>query len=417
MLRRLLRSFGGQDEVPGRRPTYAETLLEPARDVVADALRAGTATDPLVTLGKALVDGEVSKGLSPPPTSGMAREQFLRTYATLLLDNDKSVPGLQIGGDDLVRPRNLLLSFFTGAGTIQREAQTVLRFIEQRFTEGRFGQARLLLQLFDTDAATRRNNERNLFYEEQILCFMSKREADVEEPKDMSFDRAVAESLSAPGEGLVAIAHWLEQHAGVRLNVLGRPPSDVTMWEETLAEADHDARAVMLDLVPGWRWRSVVEHLDRSLADVVFEQVTERGLRAYVSSLTRAVYFVTLAPGSTGFESLLMRYLEWIGANFDTVPTRLLPEIHRDSTIGESGVGEALAAAYDGHLGESRFGSGAFSREAVAEALTTLHERLRHLDLAAIPEGEYDLGGMVFDELVGLEYEDISHAFRVHRLT
>lgn len=411
MLRRLFRSLGGQ-EPPSDAPraSYLTTLLAGVNPAQRDALEATSALDPLVALGEAILLAETNLGLDDVTRDPTHREQFLRTYAGLLIENDRLPPELQISGDDLRKPRRLLSAFFGGVESVQREAQDVLSFIEDRFAGGRFGQARLLLQLFDTDPSTRRNNERNLFYEEMILRFMSKRSARIASTKSSDFSRLVADSMGSTGEGIVALAGWLEEQTGVRLHLL------VPHLSEPISMQGADAAGVRS--VSGMAWRPVAALGETSLADALAAHIAAQPFRTYVLEQTRAAYFIAHAPGTTGYEDLLFRYVEWSGAHFKGPSTRILPDIHRQSTIEDINLLDALDAAYQAYLSDSpSFGSGAFSREAMDEALGRVHRRFDAFDPQSIPEGDYDLGGIVLDDLVQFPSAGLAEAFRVHRLT
>lgn len=410
MLRRLLRSLGGSDNspTPGHASYLAEVLSavdNETRDAAPD-----TDLDPLVTMGEWITGVEAGRGLDPAPEDPAAREPFLRTYAGLLVENDRLPPALQIGGADLVRPRRLLSAFFGGSKSVQREAQEVLRFIEDRFGSGRFGQARLLLQLFDTDPATQRNNERNLFYEEMILRFMSNRAGRLS-TGDVAYGQAVAESMTSRGEGLTRLATWLQRHAGIRLHVLVPHLPDVVVPPGPTDTAA--ARAV-----PGLAWRSVAGIERGTLGSCVDRQIERQGLRTYVTEMARTGYFIAHAPGETGFEELLFRFVEWATEHFEGPATRVLPDVHRMSTIEDVHLVQALDAAYTAYLSTSAsFGSGHFSPEAVHAALGRVHARFESFDPATLPEGDYDLGGLVFDELARFPSDSLVESFRVHRLT
>lgn len=411
MLRRLFRSLGGHEPpTDAPRASYLTSLLAGVNASQRAALESASTLDPLAALGEAILLAEANLGLDDVTNDPAHREQFLRTYAGLLVENDRLPPELQISGDALRKPRRLLSAFFGGVESVQREAQDVLSFIEDRFAGGRFGQARLLLQLFDTDPATRRNNERNLFYEEMILRFMSKRTSRIASTKSSDFQRLVADSMGSTGEGIIALSGWLEQQTGVRLHVL------VPHLSEPIPMQGADAAGVRS--VAGMAWRPVSELSSSSLADAVVAHVEAQPFRTYVLELTRAAYFVAHAPGTTGYEDLLFRYVEWTGAHFKGPSTRILPDIHRQSTIEDVNLLDALDHAYQAYLSDSpSFGSGAFSREAIEESLGRVHRRFDAFDPQSIPEGDYDLGGILLDDLAQFPSAGLAEAFRVHRLT
>lgn len=416
MLRKFLKSLGAQPEQSAvRSASYLESVLRRAADQPNWNFQAPNA-DPWVLLGEQVLRCELDDGLPPVLVEGNSREQYLRTYVTLLLDNDRLAPHLQLTGANVQKPRQLLASFFNGSATLQRDAQNVLKFIEEKYTTGRFGQARLLLQLFDTDEATRRSNERNLFYEEMILAFMSRREVPVDEAQRADFRRACMDGAASVDIGMQQIVRWLAAHANIRLNVLGIKPDERVMWSHVLAKAPHDLAFAFGSVVPVHKWRLATDFGSSALS-AVEDHIDGLLLREYATRLTRVAYFITLAPGETGFENLLLRYIEWVGENFECVPTRILPELHKRTTIEEVGLSECLEDQFRTHLHTSRFGTGGFSPEAIREAFSVLQRKLAELDINTIPEGDYDLTGMVMDELVAFAHSDLSQSFRVHRLS
>lgn len=416
MLRRFLRSLGGQEAASVPPSSYVDDVLSTCAPYVDEAVAATADGDPLHLLGDLFVRSESAREWDSIGLEGAQREQFLRTYAGMLLENDRLPPALQLTPDELKMPRRLLDAFFGGSNSVQREAQAVLNFIEERFSSSRFGQARLLLQLFDTDATTRRNNERNLFYEEMILRFMSKRTGSIGAERESDFQRVAAETMTARGEGIRDLAAWLSHHVGVRLHLFGRAWADDSSWKSALEGMPDATKNAMRITVPTWRWRPVAS-TQGSIADALATHVDERGLEPYLVGLTRSAYFVTLAPGATGYEEFLFRYVTWLDEHFSCSAIRVLPDLHRQTTIDEVGLPDALESIHEKYLSESSFGSGVFSQEAIGEALGRLQRALQAFDPTSIPEGDYNLGGLVFDLLVEFPYEDISQAFRVHRLT
>lgn len=413
MLRKFLRTIGGTDEMPAvSTPTYLAALLaQPLRD--GDVSTTEFSDDPLRYIGERLVAIEARGTHGSLELEEDERAQFVTTYAGMLLENDALPPDLQLSQEDLEKPRALLLAFFGGEGNVQKEASRVLTFIEERFASARFGQARMLLRLFDTDEVTRRNNERNLFYEEMILRFMSERTSNI---RDADACRAtLAESLSSPGEALRKVAEVLSARAGVRLHLQVQPPPP-NAWTKDLAKASAETQDIVEAFIPGWRWRPVAT-LPGSFSDHLGAHLGRRRVDDYVLDLVRSAYFVTLAPGATGFEDFMFRFVEWATANLDGVATRILPDVHRASTIDEVPLPDALEDIRHRFVAGSRFESGEFSREAIQEAAIAVHEELAQFDPSKLPEGDYDLGGLIADKLVDFPHVSMVEALRVHRLT
>lgn len=400
MLRRLLSARGansGSDNTVGA--TYAEGMLDRVLARLADEpADAEAMLDPLVAVGDVLCRLEVEDGKTPAPDSP-DRAQFVRTYTKLLLDNDRQPRSLQLTADELALPRGLLQSFFTRGATMQLDATKVLRFIEQRFSSGRFGQARLLLQLFETDLQTRRNNERNLFFEEMVLRLLSVRSAPAKTPDDP--DATLGRTL---------------RENGIILNTLGPDRERVDGWRNGLSDALEDIQLdVLLRFVPGQRWRPYWMG-DEPVA-AVRTQLGELDLRDFVRELTLRIYFVTLYPGATGYEYLVVQFMEWMGERFQMVPTRILPRLHRESTLGQMGIRESLSRLLDELFANPKIDLDPPDDGELTAAFEATEDMLADVDVSDIPAAEYDLGGMIAYQLFGFDPGSAAALLRLNRLT
>lgn len=396
---------------PPTEPTYGEVLLEEARQLMEERDDAARPADVIGAIAEAVVCAVEARGVDGfPPEGTAARESFARTYTTLVVDNDRQPPRLQIGGDDLQRPLRLLASFFTNAPTMTSDAQAVLRFIEDRFSRGHFAQARLLLQLFETDAATRRSNERNIFYEEMMTRLQSRRTTPVPEPAKPEDDAGDAAPLAFDDA-----AELLASTFSIRFHTFGRDVSVADAWTETLNDYPAGATAAALNVVPGPRWRPRLR--TGSTVASLAEQFATRGLRTFVANVTRAAYFVTLSPGHTGLEDLIFQYVEWMGDRFSTVATQILPRLHRESTLGDRGIGEMIDVIWDEELSQSSFVRHAWEADELEGAFERTVSRLNAEPPVGVPEGEYDLGGLVAFELFGFDPGSFERTLRLSRLT
>ncbi len=398
MLRRLLNPRSNLAITPDDvQVSYAEGLIDRALSKEGRLTSATAVLDPLVSVGRLLCELEVDAGLSPPPNTP-DQDQFIRTYVKLLLDNDRQPRSLQLTGTEVEMPRALLQSFFTRGATMQMDATKVLRFIETRFAQGSFGQARLLLQLFETDQQTRRNNERNLFFEEMVLRFLSARSGPRVPAKteDTSF-----------GEVLTL--------NGISLNTLGHDEERVAAWRALLpADVDDVTADAVLRSVPGPRWR---DHWRRgNPVESLTGQFAVDAAQRFVHDLTMRIYFITLYPGATGFEYLVANYLEWMAERFDMVSTRILPRLHRESTLGDHSIDESLSALIDELFENTTMSAVSPTDEQVAKAFGSFETGLDDLDMNDIPAGEYDLGGLVAFDLFDFPAGSFETRFRLSRL-
>lgn len=152
-----------------RQPTYFEAMLDRLVDPTREYMRQNSAQDPLAVLIAHILREDNTQRNDLAAT--LANEPLLRAgraYLGLLLENDRLPRGEQLTLEELTLPRGLLVDFFGGSVDIQTRAQEVLSLVERKFSQRAFKQATILLQLFETDQATRMQNERKLFYEDMI---------------------------------------------------------------------------------------------------------------------------------------------------------------------------------------------------------------------------------------------------------
>lgn len=412
MIRRWLRSLRmGTEPVP--RASTLEGLLDDVRPRWAERIARNPGVSPISTLALLVLDADVAAGGRAPVGSSRQVEEFARAWLTVLLDNDRLPPPMQLSAEELRRPRALLEAFFFSPSAVPHEAQALLRFVEGKFSAGQFSQVELLLQLFETDANTRRNNERNLFYEQMIARLMGRRQRPV--APDEAWNGLSADAALSPNEHLVQSTSWLAQHAGVRLHLLDRPATDVEAWAAAAAPLPPDLRAATLRVVPGWRWRPVHIVPANELTDIAYDHVVGVSVAEHTQRLISSAYFVVLATGATGHEPLIARTVQWMSSRFDTVGTRVLPELHRRCSVEEESLSAALRQVFDSMLAAG--GTTLEPEPAAAQrAINRCSELFRELDPGSIPEGDYNLGGIMMDLLLGFEHERASEALRLHRI-
>src|SRR5690606_29831748 len=153
--------MGPQEGTDAAASTYFEALLESVREEVLSQLAKPT-NDPLEVLAQALMRKVVGKGEEVNP-------QAARAFFSVLAENDRLPLGEQLNITEIELLQHLLVEYFSGMESVRARANEVLGLIERKFSQGAFTQARILLQIFETDAETRLNNERNLFYEDMIM--------------------------------------------------------------------------------------------------------------------------------------------------------------------------------------------------------------------------------------------------------
>jgi hypothetical protein len=282
---------------------------------------------------------------------------------------------------------------------MQLDATKVLRFIEQQFSSGRFGQARLLLQLFETDHQTRRNNERNLFFEEMVLRFLSVRSTP-------------AQTLANPDASL----GMLLRANGISLNTIGPDQQRQSEWRTALKDSLEDTQLdVLLRFVPGPRWRPGQEADDPLAA--LRQHFSEHDAREFVRQLTLRVYFVTLYPGATGFEYLVVNYMAWMSERFEMIPTRILPRLHRESTLGQISINGSLGQLIDELFADTSMTLGPPDDDPLIAAFHASEDLLEDLDIGDVAAAEYDLGGIVSYQLFEFDPGTAEALLRLNRLT
>ena len=415
MLGRFLRSLGirAEDRTDPVTTRTRETL-ERCQDGAVARLHDGV--DATTALALAWLDAEAELGADPYARANEEeRSLFARAWLSLVLDNERLPPGLQLSDAEMASPRKLLASFFFGSPTIQAEAQEVLRFIEARFASGRYAQAGLLLQLFETDAATQRNNERNLAHEEIALALTSNRTGAVTADMRAEFNLVASQAIASGPEGLRLLAAWYAARCDVRFHVDAHDVDALAQWGEALVDVDDEAREHLLELVPPWCWRPL-DWLDGDVDTLMFGHAARIGIDEAIRKLTRSMYFIVLMPGRTGFEPLIVEWARWGQRVFDDPITRVMPDLHRRTVVLEQRLSAAMDAVADTWLTRHELHD-TIRAEAVTAACGAVLERLTSVDPSMVPEGDYDLGGLVLDELLGFRPRRVTDSLRLHRLS
>jgi len=416
MLRRFLKKKGDSgSELPADNPTYGERLLTETCTALESAGDGTDLTLDRIALTMLEIESDRHGREGYKNADPIDREQFARAYLELISDAIALAPSHQLSGDDLLSARKVLAGFFLGHPDIESDARELLRYIDRQFAAGHLNQARLLLDLFDTDLRTRKSNERNLFFEASIQSLMATRTQEID-PNAPPYDVAFAESMTSPGHGFAQLARWLADHANVRLHLWNRSQENIDAWTSLCDDASRDTMREILRVVAPWQWRLVANAAD--LRSEASNHIGFVGLRAYLMHLIGLVYCVIAPiPGRRGFEPNALRIIQWIGDHFDCVPTRILPDLHRRYMIEDHRLQDALGAIYTAYLSSSSFGSGFFSPEATFDALVNVHRSFEGVDPNQIPDGDYDLGALIFGQLVELPVVAPEDALRLCRLS
>ena len=353
-----------------------------------------------------------------------------RVLLGMLIENDRLPVELQLGLEELILARDLLMGQHLGVKNLEGKAQQLLRIVERKFSEGQFSQARILLQLFQTDRPTRVRNDRNIFYEDMIQRLGIRRRHPVADDLIQEY-----RELETGDEPIRDLSKWLDHKIFIKFHLFCRRSEEVQRWS-ALGEqfSQPHAREMLLRYIPPKRWRpffSLVQengqvlqesatliHDAEPLTQLVLRHLHSDTLSNYVISHIRTCYFVLRAVGDTGLEKYLDTFFDWTRDQLDCNATAFLPELYRRS-MGETDMMRSifldLYARYFRENSERWLQT--ISEEDVITAMEKVQQTLQACNLNDIPPGNYDLGGFIYDALFGVTYPTPEFAFKVHRLT
>ena len=411
MLKRLLRSLGMTSQL-----SAAEVV--PAASPLWQACRARWPSydeekDPQRRFHLCLAHEVLELDTSSPPSEG-SLPAVGRACAQLLVDNDRLPPVMQLRREDLDGPLRLLRAFYQGHDNVQEEAKGLLHDVEDRFDKHAFGQARLLLNLFDTEPRIRRQNEINLFYESMVLRHLGSRKRKADTPAKDKLQQAWQSAAAEGLRGLPGVLFRLEQDFGVHFHLRGRDQDEAKAWEA--------ATGLTLQSTPLLRelcdkkWRPALSQKDpASLETRLREHVGSLTLQDACASLTRNHFFLARTSGRIGLEPVLYHYMRWLEEHYEGSPIQVLPGINFGVLRTEERLDHIIADLCDLHL---RPKEGATSPSvSLDEAVRDLFTQIVAGPIEEVPEGCYDLGGMVFERMMGYAPAMPVATLRQHRLT
>ncbi len=344
-----------------------------------------------------------------------------RVLLTMLLNNDRLPPGQQLTVSELLLASELWIGFMLQNDGLDAQAQKLLQLIEQKFTDGQFSQARLLLQLFQTDRATLINNDRNLFYEDMILRVgIRRRHAVSNDIKNAIASRSKQITESLNDKNIRSLFDYLQEHLFVEFHLFTRSPEEVEHWRK-IARLSTLPQAIpyLLNQLPPRRWRHPDGLTDqRSISALVREHLVPPMLREYVVRQMKTTYFILRAVGSTGLESYLDSFFDWSEQQFGVDATGYFSEIYT-RTMGQD---EMITAIFN-DLYERYYQSTAeelltkIDDAKLEELLVEAIQRITTCNMNEVAPGNYSLGDFVFDALTQMSYATPDFAFKLHRLT
>lgn len=341
-----------------------------------------------------------------------------RVFLGMLIENDRLPVEMQMSVAETMLARDLLLGYFLGSTQFEGKARELLTVVEEKFSDGAFSQARILLQLFQTDRKTQVNNARNLFYEDMILRMGIRRRNRVDHAELGEQLQARLASCESLNDKLVAVSGFFRERLHVKFHLFARDSDGVDVWSE-LAERSRrrNASEQLLRYLPPKRWRAM-DSYPESPSEVVHAHISQATMRKYVLRQIKACYFVLRAVGDTGLEPFLDSFFEWSESEFDVNGVQLMPMIYRRTMSDAQLVEEVFEGVYSTFFSDQSLeflrGLDPGSVEGAVDAVVA---KLTSVDYNEVAPGHYDFGGLVFDELLGIDYPDAEFGFKLHRLT
>jgi hypothetical protein len=358
-----------------------------------------------------------SAGLRPLDTQEVLRAG--RVLLNMLINNDRLPINQQLSVVETLLACDLWVGYMISADGLEAKGQKVLRLVEEKFSEGSFGQARLLLQLFQTDRATRLNNDRNLFYEDMILRLGIRRKFELGRDANKvireAWTQARHDDDSSIRQGLTLMA----RHGFIQGHLYTREPEEANHWRQIVEGCTRpSAVPYFLSLIPPRRWREHGVQPDRPIKDMIREHVARPMIREYVIGQLKACYFILRAVGDTGLEAYLDGYFDWAQKHFNLDVTRIMPEIYQRTMLGYESTPLIFQDLFDKYFKEGVERIFAEVDDAALErALAQTLVVLARCDFNEVAPGNYDFGGLIIDQIVGRTYPRPEFAFKLHRLT
>lgn len=409
MLRHLLGSWG-------RNPLIVQPILKPYADGLFERTAASWTADPqqddpFANFAMAVMQQEiVEERLAPIVAADAEPGEFAPSWLNLLLDNHRLPPQLQLDADGLQPARALLAGYFLKQGNFEQAVAGLLTFVEERFNGGHFAQAAGLLQIFESDLPTRRNNERHLFFEELQAAFATSPNASA--PTADAWKRLVKTAPNTPWERLFWMIDHLRNHATIRLHCLDKPRIQSTHWVTCTQNLSPLHRNELFDRVhpPQWRMPEAAFLRPNIAAHLNYFSVEQ-----YVTRLTRVAYYLLLATGNTGYDGLILDFYRWLGEHFNTTPSRFLSQIHRETTVDDMFLSDSLQGCLESLLSAPRETLVIPSERHIDDAVIAVCQQLATIDPRVVAPGEYDLGGLFLDQILGFRNAPVEHRLRMHR--
>lgn len=343
--------------------------------------------------------------------------QASRIFYGVLVENDRLPVDLQMRPAAIAAARDLLLAYFSNDGEVKQKARNLMVVVEDKFNDGFFSQAKILVQLFEADEGTINENDRNLFYDDMLMRFGQKDTAEglrVDRTElDAQFDALVEEEI-----GLPEFFDTMATEYAISMNVLAEPDQTASRWNELARKSNRVTDETdALELLPSRRWRPM-SAFDREPGELLDDYVAPRSMEAYVQRHLKVAFFILRAVGDTGMEPYLDTVFDWSEEAFGVDGPALMPALYQEATDSKRSIDEIFGQVYrDSYREAAREVVQQWDRDAVESAAGEVASRIPELELARLSGGHFDFGGLVLDELFGLDFHDPTFAVKIHQLT
>lgn len=337
--------------------------------------------------------------------------RFGRLWYDFLARHDVLPPSAQMDQESLLIARDLVTAFAQGSSRTRTAARRVLGLVDTAFQSGNLALCEVLLALFETEAETRRHNERNIFFDRYTRRMFHQRKKLLTPALVHEF-RTLAQQPTSD-EWVKETLLWLSNRAGI---TFGTRQIDPEMAHRVSLIDDHSRqtlRGVMRVAMPYERFRAI--DADTNLPEVA-QRMTLRMLSGgpivHMRRTLEAAYFVALSSGKNETDELLFDLDPWLRGHLDIDSPTILGRIHRASRTEDKLIRDSIDLALSEEAGSWVFGS-RFTPQQLTSILTSLPRKLRDLDLQSVPEGLYDLEQFIGDIALEVPHRRLSRRLRL----
>lgn len=347
---------------------------------------------------------ESSDGISPEALIDMALG-----FLSLMVVNEAFPTGTQLTEAELYLIRNSLIG--------ERILTTqVAGLAERKFQLGWFGQARLLLTLFQSSDIGWAREEQRMFYEEFILNFGVRRRTPLPADLEQHIQDELTPDEPPSRKEALQLIEWIAEHTGIRLVTLHYNPSYSDDMRRIVGTEPDGHSPRLGDLLPALRWRplnQVFSATECNLPHLLYEHSLQRYVIRHMSS----VFVILRAHGSTGLEPYAQAALAWLQKTLGIAYIDILPTLYRKAMTYTQPLAPLFHSTFFEHFSEQvhqRFV--ALQEDDFTNIFSRLATSIRSMNLKDIAPGNYDFTGFVYDTILNFEYPSPEHVFFIHRI-